>query len=205
MRASGASGGLDRARHHRNSTGETLMRFVYGLFIVLALGGLAAGPASAEGPGGDKAINIALFNPVQIFNESHSVTGFRWNIFYGKNADFTGFDLGWVALGQVTGDMTGVQWNPINLVGGMSTGWQAGLVNVTHGYLGLQTAAVNYDEGTSEGAQLGWVNIAQRTSGLQIGLFNMTQQMDSGLQIGIINVIQSKEKLPILPLVNWSF
>jgi hypothetical protein len=26
-----------------------------------------------------------------------------------------------------------------------------------------------------------------------------------GLQIGILNIIKSKEKLPILPLVNWSF
>ena len=177
------------------------MKLIYGLVVVLLLGGLLAGSAKAQ----DKAINVALFNPVQIFDESTSVTGFRLNVFYGKNANFTGLDLGWIALGQVTGDMTGVQWNPINMVGGMSTGWQAGLVNATNGYLGLQTAVVNYDEGSGEGAQLGWVNIAERASGLQIGFFNMCQQMDSGIQIGLINVIRSKDKLPILPLVNWSF
>jgi hypothetical protein len=171
--------------------------------LVLLVLGLVAGTADAQD---DKPINLALFNPVQIFDESTSVTGVRLTAFWSKNANVTGFDWGWVALSQVTGDFKGVQWSPINMVGGHSTGWQAGLVNITgSGYLGLQTAAVNYDTGTGEGVQFGWVNIGKQTSGLQLGLFNMTETMTSGIQIGLINVIQSKEKLPVLPLVNWSF
>jgi hypothetical protein len=179
------------------------MRVLSSLLLVLLVVGLAAGTASAQD---EKFINLALFNPVQIYNETTDVKGIRLTAFWSKNANVTGFDWGWIALGQVTGDFKGVQWNPINMVGGHSTGWQAGLVNYTQGgYLGLQTAAVNYDMGAGEGVQFGFVNIGKETSGLQLGFFNMTETMTSGIQIGIINVIKSKEKLPILPLVNWSF
>lgn len=178
------------------------MRMVYRLVLTLLLLGIAAAPASAE----EQFINLSLFNPVQIFDETTDIKGIRLTAFWSKNANVTGFDWGWIALGQVTGDFKGVQWNPVNMVGGYSTGWQAALVNYTEGgYLGLQTAAFNYDTGTGEGVQFGFVNIGKQTSGLQLGFFNITETMTSGIQIGLINVIKSKEKLPVLPLVNWSF
>ena len=41
-------------------------------------------------------------------------------------------------------------------------------------------------------------------SGFQLGIVNYTESM-YGLQIGLINFIKEKDKLPVLPLVNWSF
>ena len=178
------------------------MRIFASLILMFVVCGVAVSPAAAQD---EKPINLSLFNPIQIYDETTSISGIRLTAFYSKNANFTGFDWGWIALGQVTGDMTGVQWNPINWVGGMATGWQLGLVNYTEGgYLGLQTSAVNYDNGTGEGVQFGFVNVASQNSGLQLGFVNVSDSM-YGLQIGILNIIKSKEKFPILPLVNWSF
>ena len=42
----------------------------------------------------DKIIQLALFNPVQIFPEENSITGVRLNLLYGSNASVTGLDVG---------------------------------------------------------------------------------------------------------------
>jgi hypothetical protein len=52
--------------------------------------------------------------------------------------------------------------------------------------------------------QWGFINHGKNIEGFQLGFVNFAEQL-YGLQIGLINVIQSKEKLPILPIVNWSF
>ncbi|MDH3267508.1 MAG: hypothetical protein OEM46_01515 [Ignavibacteria bacterium] len=137
----------------------------------------------------EKPIQLSLFNPIQIFPESSSIAGLRFNLIYGKNANVTGLDLGLV--NQTTGSQTGVQWGGVNLNDGGFKGWQSGFVNVTKGSsLGLQTAAVNYHLGHFNGLQFSIVNYAATLKGLQIGL---------------INVIGKGGFLPVFPIFNFDF
>jgi len=137
----------------------------------------------------EKPIQLSLFNPIQIFPESSSIAGLRFNLIYGKNANVTGLDLGLV--NQTTGTQTGVQWGCVNLTDGGFKGWQSGFVNVTNGSsLGLQTAAVNYHLGHFNGLQFSIVNYAATLKGLQIGL---------------INVIGKGGFLPVFPIFNFDF
>jgi hypothetical protein len=46
--------------------------------------------------------------------------------------------------------------------------------------------------------------MAESVHGLQFGFVNVTNHLD-GLQIGLLNVAKAKDKLPILPIVNWNF
>jgi hypothetical protein len=137
----------------------------------------------------ENPINLALFNPVQIFPENTSVAGLRFNLIYGKNVNVTGLDLGLV--NKTTGEQAGVQWGFVNLIDGGFKGWQAGFINVTNGSsLGLQTAAVNYHLGHFNGLQFSIVNYAATLKGLQIGL---------------INVIGKGGFLPVFPIFNFDF
>ncbi len=45
---------------------------------------------SSEGKAQTKPVNIALFNPVQIFPENNSIQGLRINFIYGKNVSMAG-------------------------------------------------------------------------------------------------------------------
>ncbi len=137
----------------------------------------------------EKPIQLSLFNPIQLFPESSSIAGLRFNLIYGKNANVTGLDLGLV--NQTTGTQTGVQWGGLNLNDGGFKGWQSGFVNITKGSsLGLQTAAVNYHLGHFNGLQFSIVNYAATLKGLQIGL---------------INVIGKGGFLPVFPIFNFDF
>jgi hypothetical protein len=151
------------------------------------------------------AVNVALFSPAQIFPPTDDVRGLRLNLLYGRNENVSGVELGMVA-GYVTGDFSGLQWQPVNLVNGNFAGWQTGLVySQTRGdFLGLQTSAINIGGGHTEGLQFGVLNMTESMSGLQLGLINIAERTD-GLQIGLVNVIKSKESLPVLPIVNWTF
>jgi len=163
--------------------------------VVLALPGLAI----ADGP-----VNLALVPSIQIVGETQSVSVFRLAI-WGRNADMTGFD--WSIASQNTGSFTGVQWTAVGLVDGDFTGWQGSwLAAVAEGNMqGLQVGAYTKSGLGSTGVQFGLFNTSDDFSGLQIGFVNITQNMRSGLQIGLINIIKSKEKLSLLPIVNWSF
>jgi hypothetical protein len=57
---------------------------------------------------------------------------------------------------------------------------------------------------TGEGFQMGIFNSTQRLSGLQMAVVNFAEDL-YGLQIGLINIIRSKDKYPVLPLVNWKY
>ena len=134
-------------------------------------------------------INIALFNPIQIFPDNQSVAGFRWNILYGKNAGLVGLDIGLVNhIG--TGGLEGLQWGFVNLVNSNLTGLQWGAINIT--------------QSTAEGFQWGWYNSADHMSGFQLGLVNYAVSM-KGLQIGLVNIIKTGGQFPVFPIVNWSF
>jgi hypothetical protein len=178
------------------------MRILSSLVLISMLLGFLAAPAAAEG---EKIGSISLFNPVQIFDETASIKGVRWNIIYGRHANVTGLDFGFVA-GHATGNFLGVQLNAVNLVDGGFTGWQGGLLfsQVKGDFLGLQTSPINIGKSHSEGVMFGFVNMTNDMSGLQIAFVNVTENMH-GLQIGILNIIRGKDKLPILPIVNWVF
>jgi hypothetical protein len=171
--------------------------------VLLALVFVHAGPlrAADEPAGGTKPIQIALWNPVQIFPEDTSILGVRLNLLYGLNRNMTGLDIG---IGNHTkGDEKGLQYGLVGFVEGSFRGWQNNAFNYSETFYGFQHGFYNGAH-TATGFELGFVNITQDMHGFQLGIFNMTQTL-YGLQIGIINVVQQKEDLPILPIVNWSF
>ena len=138
----------------------------------------------------DKPIQLALFNPVQIFDENTSITGLRINLIYGKNAQVSGLD--WGLINHMTSGVSkGVQFGLVGIVEADFMGWQDNGVNITHGKF--------------EGLQWGIVNYAGTVSGVQIGLVNYAANMTKGLQIGLINVIKQGGQFPVFPIVNWAF
>ena len=154
----------------------------------------------ADGP-----INLSLFSPVQILDETESVEAFRLSLIYGKNANMTGLDLSLV--GANTGDFLGVAFTGVSLVDGNFTGYQGGwLASVTEGNMqGLQAGAYTKAGLGSSGVQFGIINTADDFSGLQLGFVNIAETMRSGLQIGLVNIINNKEKLKVFPFLNWRF
>ena len=159
----------------------------FALMCGVALAALifVACPAMAE----EKPIQLALFNPVQIFPETTSITGLRLSLIYGRNVSVTGLDLGLVNH-TTTGPFMGVQFGGVGLADSDFTGWQDCWVNVTKGKM--------------EGFQWGLVNYANHASGFQLGLVNYAVTM-RGLQIGLVNIIKQGGQFPVFPIVNWSF
>jgi hypothetical protein len=159
---------------------KKILTVVFLLMVVL----FAAVPLQAA----SKPIQIALFNPVQIFPEKDSIGGIRLSFIYGKNANMTGLDWGLVT--RTTGNLQGIQWGWVGIVDGDATGIQASLVNIT--------------KSSFTGLQYGWYNQANHVGGLQLGLVNNTTTMN-GLQIGFLNFIHKGGWFPFFPIINGSF
>ena len=51
---------------------------------------------------------------------------------------------------------------------------------------------------------MGLVNSVGNGSGFMLGLVNVANGF-RGLQIGLLNIINTKDRWPVIPLVNWSF
>lgn len=97
-----------------------------------------------------KPINLALFDPVQIFKKDVPIKGFRFNLIYGNNSAMTGLDIG--LANWVTGDAVGLQWGIINRVMGDFTGWQTAPIQKTDGFmLGIQSGALLTMNGSGKG------------------------------------------------------
>lgn len=187
-------------------------------FVALASASLIAFPVMAKA---DKPIELSLFHPIQLHDETTSITGLRLNVFYAKNADLTGVDLGFFGLGYNTGDVKGIQWNFIgSVVEGDMVGWQSGIYTRTHGeFTGLKTGWVNLQDGEMLGWQAGLVSIGHdKVTGLQTGIYNRAADMHGlqlglvnvadqlrGLQIGLVNFNLSGDPLYVFPFVNFSF
>lgn len=132
----------------------------------------------------DSPVSLNLFDNVQLPGDnSSSIKGVRFNVFYGVNQNVTGVDFGLlIPLNIVKGDMTGAQW---------------GLYNQVDGNLkGVQFAVVN-NSGNVTGVQWGLVNLAESLKGLQIGLVNINK---AGTPIP-----KSFSDPYFFPIVNWSF
>ncbi len=137
----------------------------------------------------NKPINIALFNPIQIFPEGNSIEGIRINLIYGKNIAMTGLDWGFVNdVGS--GGFNGIQLGFANISEGNVVGWQNGLLNIS--------------QNNVKGFQSGWYNSGGHVSGFQLGLVNYAESL-YGLQIGILNIIKTGGQFPAFPIINWSF
>lgn len=144
---------------------------------------------SSDANAQNKPIQLALFNPVQIFPENTSISGIRISLIYGKNASVSGID-----------------WGLVNhTTSGQSVGWKTGLVGVNDAnFVGLQSCFVNLNTENAEGVQWGFYNHAGYMNGLQLGFINHVASM-KGLQIGLVNIIQKGGQFPVFPIVNWSF
>ncbi|MDP8240006.1 MAG: hypothetical protein P9X24_13020 [Candidatus Hatepunaea meridiana] len=151
----------------------------------------------------EKPVQIALFNPIQLFSEDESIKGVRLNLIYGKNAALTGIDFGFV--NHLTAPSLGIQYSFLaNISDSDFTGYQHGFISITKGSLfGLQSGAYNYSKNAT-GIQWGFINVANRMEGVQFGFINYTVSM-KGLQIGFANVIRQGGVLPVLPIINFSF
>jgi hypothetical protein len=136
-----------------------------------------------------KPVQLALFNPVQIFPENTTIAGIRISLIYGRNAS-----------------VSGVDWGLVNhTTTGTSQGWQWGLVGINEAsFVGLQSNFVNVNREHVEGVQWGFYNHAGYINGLQLGFVNHASSM-KGLQIGLVNIIEKGGQFPVFPIVNWSF
>ena len=161
------------------------MKRTLAVAAICALVARFAGTGSAQ----TRPVQLALFNPVQIFPESNSIAGIRLSLLYGKNASVRGLD-----------------WGLVNhTTSGESLGWQAGLVGLNEAnFVGLQSGFVNLTNENAEGVQWGFYNYAGYMSGVQIGFINNAGSM-KGLQIGLVNIIRKGGFMPVFPIVNWSF
>ena len=147
---------------------------------------LVLAPLAAEAK--ERPINLSLVTPIQIFPDTDSIVGFRFSLLYGRNAAFTGLDLGLV--NHTTGPFKGVQFGLVGIAENGFLGWQDDFVNITNG--------------TMEGLQFGAVNYAEHARGVQLGLVNYAGTI-SGIQIGIVNIIRQGGMLPVMIIFNGSF
>jgi hypothetical protein len=152
-------------------------------------------------PAGEpKPIQLALFEPVQLFPRATPIHGLRLSI-YGANSHLCGADIG--IVNRIDRDMNGYQMGFLGSVDGTFRGWQHNYVNLSADLRGFQSGFYNQAD-AAEGVQIGLVNVTDSMRGFQLALVNVTSAME-GLQVGLVNVIQEKERLPFLPIVNWSF
>jgi uncharacterized protein YjbI with pentapeptide repeats len=157
-------------------------------FICLLIG-LCSALSFAEAKNEREPIQLALFDPIQIFNNKKSIHGLRLNLIYTKNKDIKGADIGWL-LNSASRDVIG---------------FETGLVNIVErNFVGAQLSGLSLVNNNVTGAQLSGVNITENlTHGLAIGFVNITGRL-KGLQIGLININKAKAPLYIFPFFNFS-
>jgi hypothetical protein len=113
-------------------------------------------------------LQIALWNPVQLFGEHRDVYGLRCNILYGKNRNISGLDFGMINSSFNT---NGIQ------IGG--------IVNHTENMTGFQFSSILNTSQNLSGFQISMANIAQEVNGLQLALLGSTSTSGemNGVQI----------------------
>jgi hypothetical protein len=149
-------------------------------------------------------IQIAVFNPAQLFPESTDVRGLRGSTLYGKNASLYGLDVG--LMNEVEERVRGVQLASVANRAGELDGLGVGLANeVEERVRGVQLAGFVNFAGELAGVQLaGILNRSERVVGVQIGgLVNRAEAL-AGLQIGLLNFNKSGP-LPFFPIFNFGF
>lgn len=160
------------------------MRSIHILILCAVVAALAAPALSEEMP-----VNISVFTPISIAKATDSVTGFRFNLIYGRNTSVRIIDLGLVN----------------HTTSGLSKGLGWGFVNYAEAdFNGIQLGTANVVGGNFEGFEWGMVNYARHARGLQLGFVNYAETM-YGVQIGFLNIIKQDGFMPFFPFLNWSF
>ena len=148
-----------------------------------------------------KPINLALWDPIQIFKNDVAIHGVRLNI-YGVNSELKGVDIG--IANFITGNTTGIQWGVVNMTKGEFVGWQSAPINLVEGHMtGLQTGMLFARNGSGKGLEAAGVTMSDNFVGLQLGVVNYAVQYH-GLQLGLINIIKEGGMLPFFPIFNFS-
>ena len=166
-------------------------------------------------------LGFAMFAPGQFPPVEADVTGFRLSVFYGRNRNVFGLDVG-ALVSVADGDLMGLEVSGLfNQIGSSSGALQiGGIANVcADNFLGFQIAGIaNRVEGDCAGLQVGTLNLASKdmvgvqigafnnaknAKGLQIGVVNHAVKM-TGVQIGLINLID-ESSVSCLPIVNAHF
>lgn len=149
-----------------------------------------------------KPINLALWDPVQIFKNDVAIHGVRLNI-YGVNSELKGVDIG--IANWITGETKGIQFGLVNMTKGNFTGWQSGAISLTEGHMtGIQSGYVFNRNASGKGLQLAAVTMSDNFVGLQFGIVNYAVQYH-GIQLGLLNIIKEGGMLPFFPIFNFSF
>ena len=179
-------------------------------------------PSTPHHAGGQESpLGFAMFAPAQFPPVESDVTGFRLSVFYGRNHDIFGLDVG-ALVSVADGDLMGLEVSGLfNKVASSSGSMQiAGIANDCAGdFLGLQIGGIvnrtkedfiggqigtfNLVSGKMGGMQIGVFNEASYAVGLQIGVVNHAARM-TGVQIGLINLID-ESPYPCLPIFNAQF
>jgi hypothetical protein len=183
---------------------SALVRLVLTILVLCTLP-QASGAQPPETPTPSTPVQLALWNPIQVFHERTSVTGLRLILISGVNKDVIGLDL--LGIASLTrGDQIGAQLGFYDHVGGNLTGWQLGIfANDVEGRVrGFQSAAISNQATEGNGFQLAaLLNRTKHMRGLQVSLVNWTDELD-GVQLGLINV-NRKGPVPFLPFLNFGF
>lgn len=138
---------------------------------------------------GEMPVNLSVFTPISIAKATDSVTGFRFNLIYGRNTSVRIIDLGLVN----------------HTTSGLSKGLGWGFVNYAEAdFKGIQLGTANVVGGNFEGFAWGFVNYARHARGLQLGFVNYAETM-YGVQVGLLNIIKQDGFMPFFPFLNWSF
>jgi hypothetical protein len=97
------------------------------------------------------------------------------------------------ALNWTEGDVEGLQAATVNISRGSTTGFVAGVVNLTGlrgpswSSSGLEAGVVDIDRSSFRGLQVGVVNVSGRQTGAQIGVVNISDELD-GVPVGLVNL-----------------
>lgn len=165
-------------------------------------------------------VGFGIVAPVQFPSVDTDVTGFRLSIFYGRNADVSGLDIG-ALVSVADGEVFGIEVSGlVNSVGSSGGALQIGGIanNCYDDFYGLQIAGIaNRTGGAVEGGQIGCFNMADDMDGCQIGVYNkaaaavglqigVVNEADSmcGVQIGLINIIKDSS-VPYMTVMNMCF
>ena len=170
---------------------------------------LAQEAPPADTSGWDRAVSplqLALYEPIQVFSPATRVRGMRFNLVYGEQGSVWGIDSG--LTNKTTADMIGMQHGLVNWNHDV-TGFQTGALNWgTGNFVGSQIGAINLTEDDEESLQVGMrVNVifgyTPRLWGLDAGLLNMTSLEMRGIQTGLMNTSLGDARGLQLGGANW--
>jgi hypothetical protein len=162
---------------------------------------LATGVQAAEPP--PTPIQLASWNPHQLFDSERSVAGVRLSLFLGINRDVTGFDFSTGAsktTGTVLGyqssllqsevgkDFVGFQTSLLSKVGGAFSGFQGAMLSRVKGdFIGFQGALLGETEGSFFGFQGALIGgVVGDLAGMQLGILgNGVEGHMRGFQLSV--------------------